>query len=224
MVNPENAITPDNHFDSLLKYLKTQEEILEKLEQLGVSEKPDKKLAYTEKKYASTRSTRKGGCVVCGDEKHRENIFFCKRFKELKPNGKLNAVEKLGACKKCLVCHDDDGECNDTYLCKNWDCRRGSSADHHLFLCRRGDAKRSGTDRPQRSSVSRHKLTDDQEKFVSELSLEMAEKFRRAFTNITAKTHCADKPGVMESSALQELPVILMLLEVTANAGQKIRT
>ena len=71
MVNPGNAITPDNHFDSFLKFLKTQEEILEKLEQLGVSEKTDKKLAYTEKKYASTRSTRKGGCVVCGDEKHR---------------------------------------------------------------------------------------------------------------------------------------------------------
>lgn len=41
MVNPGNAITPDNHFDSILKFLKTQEEILEKLEHLGVSEKPD---------------------------------------------------------------------------------------------------------------------------------------------------------------------------------------
>ena len=70
--------------------------------------------------------------------------------------------------------------------------------------------------------MSRHKLTDDQDKFVSELPPEMVEKFRRAFTNITAKTHCADKLGVMESSALPELPVILMLLEVTANAGQKI--
>ena len=75
MVNPENAITPDNHFDSLLKFLKTQEEILEKLEQLGVGEKPDKKVAYTEKKYASTRSARKGGCVVCGDEKHKRFSF-----------------------------------------------------------------------------------------------------------------------------------------------------
>ena len=160
--------------------------------------------------------------MCCGEEKHSEKIFFCKRFKELKPNEKLSAVEKLGACKKCLECHDDDGECKDTYLCKNWDCRRGSSADHHFYLCQRGDSKRSGTDRPQRSSVSRHKLTDDQEKFVPELSPEMLEKFRRAFTNITAKTHCADKLGVMESSALPELPVILMLLEVTANAGQKI--
>ncbi|KAB5567602.1 hypothetical protein PHYPO_G00234660 [Pangasianodon hypophthalmus] len=54
----------------------------------------------------------------------------------------------------------------------------------------------------------------------------MVEKFRRAFTNITAKSHCADKNqlGVIKSSALHELPVILMLLEVTANAGQKIGT
>lgn len=126
--------------------------------------------------------------------------------------------------KRCLVCHDEDSECKDTYLCKNWDCRRGGPADHHFFLCRSRDSKRSETDRPPRSSMSRHKLTEDQEKFVSELSSEMAERFRRAFTNITAKTHCADKPGVMESSALQELPVILMLLEVTANAGQKIGT
>lgn len=40
MVNPANGVTPDNHFDSLLfLFLKTQDEILEKLEQLGVSEK-----------------------------------------------------------------------------------------------------------------------------------------------------------------------------------------
>ena len=223
MVNPANDVTPDNHFDSLLRFLKTQEEILEKLEQLGVCEKPDKRSAYTEKKYASTRTTRKGGCVVCGDEKHREKIYFCKRFKELRPAGKLDAVEKLGACKKCLECHGDDGGCKDTYLCRSRDCRRGSSADHHFFLCQRGGSKRSEIDRAQRSSVSRPKLTEDQEKFVSELSPEMEEKFRRAFTNVTAKTHCTDKPGVMKS-ALQELPVILMLLEVTANAGQKIGT
>lgn len=35
MVNPSNGVTPDNHFDTLLKFLKTQEEIMEKLEQLG---------------------------------------------------------------------------------------------------------------------------------------------------------------------------------------------
>lgn len=81
MVNPCHNVRPDNHFDSLLKFLKTQEEILERLEQLGVAEKPKRKW---ERKFASTRSTKKEGCVVCGDERHREKVFFCKRFKELK--------------------------------------------------------------------------------------------------------------------------------------------
>lgn len=111
MVNPANGVTPDNHFDNLLMFLKTQEEILEKLEQLGVSEKPEKKHLCMEKKYASTQTTRNGGCVVCRDEKHWEKIFFCKQFKELKPGEKLNAVEKLGACKRCLVCRGEDDKC-----------------------------------------------------------------------------------------------------------------
>ena len=29
MVEPTNGVTPDNHFDRLLKFLKNQEEILE---------------------------------------------------------------------------------------------------------------------------------------------------------------------------------------------------
>lgn len=134
MVNPGNRVTPDNHFDSLLTFLKTQEEILEKLDQLSVSEKSEKKPTYLEKKYASTKTTRKGGCVVCGDEKHREKIFFCKRFKELKPSERLNSVEKLGACRRRLICHVEDEECTDTYLCRNGDCKRGSFSDHHYFL------------------------------------------------------------------------------------------
>ncbi|KAL1250804.1 hypothetical protein QQF64_018600 [Cirrhinus molitorella] len=139
---------------------------------------------------------------------------------------KLNAVGKLGACKRCLVCHEDDSECKDTYLCRNRDCRKGNSADHHFFLCRKGDSKRIETNKAQKSSISRLKLMEDQEKFMSELSPEMAEEFRRAFTNITARTSCVEKnqPGKMESSSLHELPVILMLLEVTANAGEKIGT
>ncbi|GAA6075586.1 uncharacterized protein LOC115149571 [Tachysurus ichikawai] len=60
MVNPRNNVTSDNHFENLLKFLKTQEEILEKLEQLGVSEKPKNKYACMERKYASTQSTMKG--------------------------------------------------------------------------------------------------------------------------------------------------------------------
>ncbi len=54
----------------------------------------------------------------------------------------------------------------------------------------------------------------------------MAEKCRKAFTNTTAITHFTenDQPGLMEEIGLQELPVIMMLLEVTANTGQKIGT
>lgn len=38
MLNPANNVTPDSHFDSLLKYLKTQEAILEKLDQMSGKE------------------------------------------------------------------------------------------------------------------------------------------------------------------------------------------
>lgn len=98
MVNSSNGVTPDNHFDSLLKFLKTQEEIMEKLEQLGGGDKPEKQQRKFERNYASTRSTRKvGGCIVCGDERHREKIFFCKRFKELKPAEKGAGCEETGS-------------------------------------------------------------------------------------------------------------------------------
>lgn len=120
-----------------------------------------------------------------------------------------------------MVCHGEDDECKDTYLCRKRDCKK----DHHFFLCLKGDFKRSDSDRRQ-SNVRRYTLTEEQEEFVSKLSPEMTEKFKKAFTNITAKTNCVEKNqlGVTESSAVEELPVILMLLKVTANAGQKIGT
>lgn len=54
----------------------------------------------------------------------------------------------------------------------------------------------------------------------------MAEKCKKAFTNVTAITNHTEKDqaGLVEASGLEELPVIMMLLEVTANAGQKIGT
>lgn len=136
MVNPANDVTPDTlirhsyHFDNLLKFLKTREEILEKLEQLGVSEKPEKKL-HTEK-YASTWSTRKSGCVVCGDEKHREKIFFCKcKWKSCEHvRNAWYAMMKVVNVK--II-----------YLCRNKDCKKSNSPDHNFFLCLKGDFKSS---------------------------------------------------------------------------------
>lgn len=68
MVDPSNNVTPENHFDNLLKFLKTQEEIMEKLEQLGASESSEKPERRLEKKYSLTWSTSQAeGCVVCGE-------------------------------------------------------------------------------------------------------------------------------------------------------------
>lgn len=53
MVDPINGVMADNHFDALLKFLKKQEEILEKLEQLRIAdtfEKPCKPERKFEKK------------------------------------------------------------------------------------------------------------------------------------------------------------------------------
>lgn len=226
MVNPGNNVTRDNHFDSLLNFLKTQEEILEKLEQLGVTEKPEKQERKFERKLAFTRSTWKEGCVVCGDERHREKVFFCKRFKGLKLAEKLSAVRKLGACKKCLGCHREEDECIGTYLCRNKDCRKGSSSNQHFFLCPKGESRGGEEDKGGKDSRKKPKLTEEQEKFIAELPPEMAEKCMRAFTNMTAITNCAKKEqlGLVAMNGLEELPVIMMLLEVTANAGQKIGT
>lgn len=63
MVNPSNKVTPDNRFNSLLTFLKTQEEILERLDQLAVCERSEKKPTYLEE--------------VCFHEVHKERRMCC---------------------------------------------------------------------------------------------------------------------------------------------------
>ncbi|XP_077470984.1 uncharacterized protein LOC144085517 [Stigmatopora argus] len=217
MTNRANGVTPDNHIDSLLRYLKDQEEILERAEQLNTPLKPKRRSGEPRpnepRRYASTKSTSKGGCVVCGEEGHGEKLFFCKAFKNLKPKDKLSAIERLGACKKCLGCHKDERDCSDTYLCRKQSCKR----DHHFFLCQKGNAI-------PRPNTGRLELTERQQRFVSGLSPEAAEEWKSAFTNVSARSLCTDKSAAMGHGEGEELPVMLMLLEVTANAGQKIGT
>ncbi|XP_073732568.1 uncharacterized protein [Misgurnus anguillicaudatus] len=159
MVNHTNGVTQDNHFDMLLDFLKKQEEIFERLDYLRMPEKPDKVERKFNKKYASTKATKKedseDGCIICRDEKHKDRIFFCKKFKGLKLSEKEAAVKKIGACRECLGCHKFDDSCRDTYLCRNADCKKRGSSDHHFFLCPRGNNKRREFDRPQ---------TEDREK------------------------------------------------------------
>lgn len=58
------------------------------------------------------------------------------------------------------------------------------------------------------------------------MSPELAERCRKAFTNNTVilKSRDNSQLGLLEESETPELPVIMMLMEVTANAGQKIGT
>ena len=78
--------------------------------------------------------------------------------------------------------------------------------------------ERSGKDGRGKS-----KLTAEQEGFLAELSSVQAERCRMAFTNKATeggmKYH---QSQLLKKSGLCELPVIMMLMEVTANAGQKI--
>ncbi|XP_038128813.1 uncharacterized protein LOC119775032 [Cyprinodon tularosa] len=135
---------------------------------------------------------------------------------------KLNIVKTLKTCKRCLRKHEDDAGCINTYLCRNKDCKKGSFSDHHFLLCPKGELTRVGIDKPRR----KNRLTEEQEKFIAGLSPELAEECRKAFSNVTASTRNTKckVPGLMESHGLKKQHVILMLLEVTANAGQKIGT
>lgn len=187
MVEPTNGVTPDNHFDMLLKFLKSQEEILERLEQLKLVDKvegADRK--KQERKFASTRATSKDGdevCGICGGGGHTNKIYFCKKFKGLKLHEKKTALKKLGACRKCLGYHDADGYCRDTFLCRNQDCKRTSGApDHHYFLCPTAEVRREG------GKEGKGKFTEEQEAFLSQLAPELAEQGRKAFSNRASVT------------------------------------
>lgn len=162
---------------------------------------------------------------MCRDGRHCDKIFFCRKFRGLNLPEKKAALKKLGACRKCLGCHDDEGYCRDTYLCRNKDCKKGRSSDHHYFLCPKGEFKR-GEVKGETGSRARSKLTEEQEDFLAELSPELAEKCRRAFTNKIAHTSSTgrNQSKLLTRYGLRELPVLMMLMEVTSNAGQKVGT
>lgn len=233
MIEPRNNVTSDNHFDMLLKFLKNQEEILEGLEQLKTvekMEKPDRSDKKFERKIASTRTTKKGEpddvCGVCGDSGHNNKIFFCRKFRGLKLPEKKTALKKLGACRKCLGCHEEDGHCRDTFLCRNKDCKRGGGApDHHYFLCPKREVKRGEEGKSSKDGRSESKLTEEREEILSEHPPGMADRCRKTFTNkTTGRSDASSQPELLERNGLSEIPIIMMLMKVTANAGQKIGT
>ncbi|XP_056127200.1 uncharacterized protein LOC130104596 [Rhinichthys klamathensis goyatoka] len=221
----------DKRFDYLFKFLQGQEAIYEKLDQLREEEpkpKPEPRQART--RTSTQLSNQAQGCVVCGDGKHKKRIYFCQKFRALKLSEKRDAVRKLGACKKCLEIHNEGDCCKSEFLCRRPDCREQRAAEHHYYLCPRADASKGNI--VQRSNHNskvggdtRECYTQAQEEFIKSLSPELAGKCRDAFCNSIARTSLvSNQPSLLAENGIVEWPVIMMLLEVTANAGEKVGT
>lgn len=229
-----NAVGPENRFDSLLAFLKKQESIYEQLEQLR-EEEPSRREPRMEARHARTKSTKAGsdsaGCVVCGDTKHKKKLYFCKQFRGLKLPERKAAVRKVGACRECLEVHEDSSSCKPGFLCRNQGCKDGSGPAHHYYLCPDAEAKKSDVSQKRSKfgpevDKGRRRYTEEQEEFLSKLSPELSKQCRDAFSNVASRAlnTVRDQSDLLMESGLQETPVLMMLLEVTSNAGQKIGT
>jgi len=220
---PVNEVTPEGHFDALLKFLKNEEVVLEALVQLRPSEVFEKPSKPEWK--AFTRATGKDAsgeeCSVCGDEKHGGKIFFCKKFKALSLAEKRDIVKRNEACQRCLASHQKDGECSDRFLCRKKCCQKGETSDHHYLMC-----SAVGRQRVETSGANAGTLSDEQQRALANISPEAADQVIKAFTNQTTVSMSAStKSGsLLEEIGLREHPVLMMIMEVTTNGGQTIGT
>ncbi|KAK5862062.1 hypothetical protein PBY51_017494 [Eleginops maclovinus] len=217
-------VSPEDRFDMLLGFLKSQEKIYEQLDQLR--DDPSKREARIPQKHARTKSTNssssQASCVVCGDRGHGRKLYYCKKFKELRVAEKKEAVKELGACGRCLEVHGNDAECKTTFLCKSEGCKDTQGPRHHYYLCSKAGRERDGLRklRPSPARGELKKYTETQEEFLTSLAPDLAQRCRNVFCNSVSKTFSS----VMAENGIDEFPVIMMILEVTANAGQKLGT
>lgn len=215
-----------NYFDKLMVFLRSQESIYEQLDQLKDLVEPIREKSKF-LKCARTKTTKHSsdisGCIVCGDPKHRKKLYFCRTFRiNLKPSEKRDIVQQLGACKRCLEIHNGDYCKKTDYLCKNPECKD----KHHFLLCllARPQSQRTPKSGSEKAEGKRH--TEAQEEFLSKLPPELAKQCKDAFCNVVSRAHnsTVTKTGLLEENGLNEYPVILMILNVTANDGQRIGT
>lgn len=226
VADPQNDVIPNQRFDRLLTFLKQQEKIYEELEQLK-GEEPNRKESRFEQRHARTKTIRLAGdegCVVCGDVKHRRKLYFCRKFKAQDLTDKKAAVKRLGACMRCLEVHEDQSPCKPGFLCRNQDCRDEHAPQHHFCLCPKSVLKKPDG-RPDREK-GKQKYTQVQEDFISNLPSDLARRCREVFSNVASRAFSAsnDDRSLLEKDGVPEFPVIMMLLFVTANAGQKVGT
>ncbi|XP_054611256.1 uncharacterized protein LOC129169152 [Dunckerocampus dactyliophorus] len=227
----EEASSPEERFDMLLKFLRSQEKIYEQLDQLR-DDDPSRRESRVPQKHARTKTTNssssQASCVVCGERGHRKRLYYCKKFKALKIAEKKEAVKKIGACGRCLEVHDDDAECKTTFLCKSEGCNDAQGLGHHYYLCPKATSKGDGPRKPKLSPAKGgwKKYTEAQEEFLTSLPPDSAQRCRDVFCNSVSKTFSSavSERSLLAESGFEEFPVIMMILEVTANAGQRIGT
>lgn len=228
----KNCVAPEGRFDVLLKFLKEQEEVLEKLEQLRV-EAPEKSGKWEKRAFTSAigKDSAEEECSVCGDEKHGGRIFFCKKFIGLSLAEKKGVIKKNGAWWRCLVPNGKDGECSERFLCKKRCCRRDRVSNHHYLLCsaeggQRGGEKKKGQQKMDKSDTKAGKFSEEQQRVLARVSPDVAEEIVKAFTNKAAASLSKSAKGesLLRENGLTEHPVLMMIMEITTNGGQTIGT
>ena len=221
-----NCVTLDNRFDSLLLFLKDQESIYEQLDQLrdeeALQRQPKQDVRQARTKTARSNNSNRTMCGLCGDQRHSKKLYMCTKFKYMNCIDREEAVKKVGACRKCLELHDKGSMCTSAFLCKKPECEIQSS--HHYYLCpRNSKAQRKVTEPVTVAESGRY--TDIQEEFMSKLSPDLAKECRNAFSNTMSRVSKAlntTQSPLLKEHNITEVPVIMMVVEVTANAGQKI--
>lgn len=210
-----SSAEPDKCFDSLLAFLKSQESIYEQLDQLWDKE-PTRKEIRREPRQARTRASNQSSS-------------------HLMPSVGTSSIRKSCTSAKSSVCSSTPRRLQ----YENW----GAAGNAWRSMVRMVTAKLHScaeilsvrTSKPQTTITTcvsavggstERNYTKAQEEFFKKLSPELAQQCRDAFCNTVSRTsHVAKSHSILlAEGGLVEWPVIMMLLEVTANAGQKVGT
>lgn len=151
-------------------------------------------------------------CAICGDIKHKKKLYLL--------------LQKV-LCSKKVLCGLKARE-------EGCSTKTGSlleATDHLYYLCPNAEASRSSTvQRKSKGSTvggsTERNYTEAQEEFFKKFSPELAQQCRDAFCNTVSRTSHVAKShsSLLAEGGPMERPVIMTLLEVTANAGQKVGT
>lgn len=159
---------------------------------------------------------------MCGEEGHAGRLYRCNAFKKANPTEQRAQVKKIKACPKCLDLHGRESPCNENFLCRKDECKKGDAPPDHFFLCLKSPSKKDTAKAEAKGENRREPRgpTEEQEAVFANLglTLEQLEAVRKACTNKVSSRACAGKDLVHESGP-KEHPVLMMLVEVTTKRG-----